>query len=739
MLSPSKAASFYAGAALFAIAASSFVQYRLPVGVPIAAAKEDPTRSAETVLTSTQGTPAHQALPVATWDHDIAPLLYAKCTSCHHPGGAGPFSLLSYEDARRWAPQILKVTQSRFMPPWLPEPGYGDFAGSRRLSDKELELIKSWVAAGTPMGNTEDAPAPPSYPSQWTLGQPDLVLTVEEPYRLAPGGEDVFHNFILPYPLRITHYIRALEILPSVPSIVHHANILIDRTAEFRRQHPLDWKQGIAGMELTVDAGDSFDPDGHFLFWKPDTPVVIEPAGMPWRLGPGNDLILNTHLKPSGKSENIQAEIGLYFADSPPTQMPMLLELDRDDALDIPAGRSNFTVEDEMTLPVDVQVLGIYPHAHYLGKEMQCWAILPDGKKEWLIWIRNWDIDRQSVYSYKRPVLLTKGTVVHMRFTYDNSNMNPHNPHDPPVRVKAGNRSEDEMAHLWLQVLPANPQKEHQPDPRLLLEEMWMRSRLRKMPNDYISLYNLGTALAGEGKTSAAADIFRKILRAKPDDGRSWNALGTVTESMGDWKQAQEIYKKAAAIEPENCDARFNLARLDLRQDLPSEAETSFRALLGSCPDDPDVRNGLGLALLAREQYAPAQTEFLRALTLNPSGALALDLHEHLAFAYVQTGRLDDAISQLREAVNLARADPAPHSLLAQVLAQAGQLHEAIEEEKSALRLNNKDAEGWNSLAVYEARSGDKEAARQGFEQALRIDPNNLRARANLSHLIEKR
>jgi Flp pilus assembly protein TadD len=685
--------------------------------------------------TSTQKNSSHQASKPITWSRDIAPLLYAKCTSCHHPGGAGPFSLLAYEDARRRAPQILLVTQSHFMPPWLPEPGYGNFADSRHLNDKDLELIKRWVATGVPMGDAADTPTAPSYSSTWTLGQPDLVLTVEQPYKLAAGGEDVFRNFILPYPLQQTHYIRAMEILPGVPRIVHHANILIDRTAEYRRQHASDWQQGVAGMELAVDAGKSFDPDGHFLFWKPDTPVLVEPAGMPWRLDPGNDLILNMHLKPSGKSEMVLARIGLYFTDSPPTQLPMLLQLDRDDALNIPAGQSKFTVEDELTLPVDVQLLGIYPHAHYLGKEMQCWANPPGQEKKWLIWIRNWDIDRQSIYSYKTPVLLPKGTVVHMRFTYDNSTMNPHNPHNPPVRVGAGNRSEDEMAHLWLQVLPVKT-KESGPDPRLLLQEAWMRSRLRKTPSDYISLYNLGAALAGEAKAREAGLVFRQILRERPGDGRSWNALGTVTESVGDWKQAEDIYKKALAIEPGNCDARFNLARLDLKHDLPSEAETAFRALLTNCADDSNARGGLGLALLSEQQYDQAQTEFLHALTLNPSSDVALDLREHLAFSYAQSGRPDDAVAQLREAVKLAPEDPGPLALLAQELAQQGQLHEAIEEQKSALRLNREDAEGWNSLAVLEARSGDKEAARHDFEQALHIDPNNLRAKANLSRLI---
>ena len=107
-------------------------------------------------------------------------------------------------------------------------------------------------------------------------------------------------------------------------------------------------------MEITVPSGDSFDPDSHFLFWKPDSLALVEPKGMPWRLDPGNDLILNMHLKPTGKPETVDATIGLYFADEPATEHPMLLQLEHDAALDIPANDANFVVEDQLKLPVDV-------------------------------------------------------------------------------------------------------------------------------------------------------------------------------------------------------------------------------------------------------------------------------------------------------------------------------------------------------------------------------------------------
>src|ERR1700733_13169699 len=361
-----------------------------------------------TVAVTTMKEHVAAAQSSVTWSGEMAPLVYGNCTTCHHPGGAGPFSLLTYQDARRWGPQMATVTSSRYMPPWLPEPGYGDFADERRLSSEQIALIAKWVAAGMPEGDASAAPQQPAYSKTWQYGTPDLILSVERPFALAASGTDIFRNFVLPYPLKQTHYIRAMEIRPVAPQIVHHANILIDRTASFRRAHPEEWKDGVPGMELEGDAGNDFDPDSNFLFWKPDTPVLVEPEGMPWRLDPGNDLILNMHLKPSGKPELAAAQIGLYFTDQPPTKKPMLLQLEHDDALDIPPGARNFVVEDSLRLPVDVEVLGIYPHAHYLGKHLEAWATLPDQQKKSLILIPNWDIDRQSSNAITPPAFLPR-------------------------------------------------------------------------------------------------------------------------------------------------------------------------------------------------------------------------------------------------------------------------------------------------------------------------------------------
>ena len=161
-------------------------------------------------------------------------------------------------------------------------------------------------------------------------------------------------------------------------------------------------------MEIRIES-QLFDPDSHFLFWKPGTVPYVEPDGMALRLDKGTDLVLNTHLQPSGKPEMIQPSIGIYFTDSRPPSIPCCCSWKTIQARHS-AGRREFRGHDEFTLPLDVDLLAIYPHAHYLGKELQATATLPDGTKETLIDIKHWDLNWQAVYRYAQPVPLPKGT-----------------------------------------------------------------------------------------------------------------------------------------------------------------------------------------------------------------------------------------------------------------------------------------------------------------------------------------
>jgi Flp pilus assembly protein TadD len=597
---------------------------------------------------------------------------------------------------KRFLSVIDDATGSRYMPPWLPTPGHGDFADIRRLPDGDLALLHQWIRDGAPEG-AGLIPSPPVYDATWQLGPPDLVLRMDREISVPANGTDLFINVILPNPLKGTHWVRAMEIHPGTPRVVHHANVLIDRTASLRRTHP-DWRGGIPGMDINVDSGDSFDPDSHFLFWKPDSTALVEPAGMPWRLDEGNDLVLNLHLKPTGKAETTRAEIALYFTDKPATLHPMLLQLENDAALDIPAGDASFPVEDALTLPVAVDVLGVYPHAHYLGKRMEAWAALPDGSRKDLILIEDWDIDRQSVYRLAQPLPLPAGTVLHMRYVYDNSSANVRNPHSPPVRVRAGNRSEDEMAHFWLQVLPVITPGLTELEARQLLQRAWMENRLTKSPDDALALYNLASLDLTTNQPTRAIELFHQLLTLTPNDVRALTALGTALHAMGRTSEAEAQFRTALGADPTSVDAAFDLASLDLENGVFPEAETLLQTTLAAHPADAEA-------------------------------------HRLLAMVYAGENRLVKTIEELQSWQALAPKDLDPHRALAQTYAQMGQLSDALREQHAVIALAPKSASDFNDLGAMEAEAGNRVDAKKAFIQALTLDPTLQAAKTNLQKL----
>lgn len=402
--------------------------------------------------------------------------------------------------------------------------------------------------------------------------------------------------------------------------------------------------------------------------------------------------------------------------------------------------------------------------AHYLGKTMEGYALLPDGKKEWLVLIKDWDINRQSVYRFRTPLFLPRGTVLHMRYTYDNSKANVRNSSDPPVRVKAGNRSIDEMGHLWLQVLPRAAAGSSE-DPRVAIERSWMENRLRKNPRDYTSLYNLASMEEIGGKYADAADLFRRALEQKPTDVRTLTAYGTALDKAGDWQQAEEQFQHALAADPGNRFARYDLAQLELQHGKLPQAEENFRKLLADNPGDGEAHAQLGAILAATNRGAEGQKELEAALAIDPNsfnalfnlasleaeqgnlpGAAALleralkqkddaEVHQLLGTVYAAQGGYESALEQFRTAVKLQPDNPASHFQLAQILAQIDQVAESIREQQAGLALSGTNADDWNYLGELYVRAGQTDAARKAFERALQLNPEHAAARANLSRL----
>ena len=560
-----------------------------------------------------------------TFNRDIAPIVFRSCSMCHRPGEAAPFSLLTYSDVKKHARQIAEVTRSRAMPPWLPEPQALKFADELRLPDAEIERIERWVEQGAIEGDAADLPVQPKFVEGWRLGKPDMVLTATKPLTLPPQGTDTYWNFIFPVPIQETRWVKAVEIRPGDKRYVHHANILVDRSGASRKREA-EPGAGFGGMELRIES-QVFDPDSHLLFWKPGTVPYVEPEGMALRLDKGTDLILNTHLQPSGKPEVIQPSIGLYFTPQAATKLPMLLQLENDLKLDIPAGEKNFLVTDEFTLPVDVDLMAIYPHAHYLGKDIQAFATFPDGTRTTLIHIPQWNLNWQAVYRYAEPVRLPKGTTVSLRYTYDNSAGNPLNPNHPPARVVAGNRSSDEMCHLWLQVLPVSfdpaRSSKHRGDPRMTLQEALARHDVEKNPADFEAHYNLAAMLQAKDKLEAAIGEYEAAVHLRPADAAGNNALGAALVAAGRPEQGVGYLQTALKVRPDYFEAHYNLGLVLAGQNQFQEAVQQFTFALQLQPQDANVEANLGAALAEMGRLAEAKAHFEHALQIDPEQPIA--------------------------------------------------------------------------------------------------------------------
>ncbi|MGC2466327.1 MAG: tetratricopeptide repeat protein [Candidatus Acidiferrum sp.] len=571
-----------------------------------------------------RGAALHQQV---TFNRDIAPIIFRNCSQCHHPGESGPFPLLTYADVKSHGRQIAYMTSKRIMPPWLPDAGGPKFAGELRLTEEQITTIQKWVEQGEIAGNPSDLPPQPKFEAGWELGKPDVIVRAEKPFRLPASGTDMYWNFVFRTPVHRTRWLKAIEIRPGDKRLVHHANVLVDRQQSGRRMEK-EPGAGFGGMELIIES-EAFDPDSHFLFWKPGSSPYVEPDGMALRLDRTTDLILNTHLQPSGKPELIQPTLGLYFTDKPATKHPILIQLDNDRELDIPPGAKNFLVSDDFVLPVDASVLAIYPHAHYLGKDLLAFATLPDGTRKTLIHISNWDLNWQAVYHYAQPLELPAGTKISMRFTYDNSADNIRNPNDPPKRVMAGNRAVDEMAHLWLQVLPREV-PDATSDPRVTIQEALAKHHIQNNPEDFEAHYNLAAILRMKGDLAGAVTEFEQAVRLQPDDPTANNALGGMLLASGRVDEAIRHLNTALKGRPDYFDAHYNLGNALATQGDYTAALAQFRAAVRLNPEDAGAEANLGSSLAEIGNLKEARLHFERALQIDPKNEVARENLEQL-------------------------------------------------------------------------------------------------------------
>ena len=494
-----------------------------------------------------------------TFSKDVAPVLFDRCAGCHRPDGSAPFSLLTYQDARSRATQLATVTAARTMPPWQPEPGHGDFVGSRRLSDSEIQLFRTWARQGAPEGDSRDLPAPPQWASEWELGPPDLVITLPL-YQLRADGSDMFRNIVVPSGFSGTKYVRAWQFRPGNPRVVHHATIQMDTTGLSRRLDARDDSAGYEGVvALTARA-----PDGFFLDWAPGHRPATAVEGTAWPLDGASDLVVMLHLRPSGKPEPVQASLGLYFSDTPPARLPVMLRLTRQD-LDIAPGDRDYETTDAYKLPVDVVVYTVQPHAHYLGRHLEGSAHLPDGRDRAAGSDPRLELQLAGRLSLPRSGRATGG---HCASTCGTSTTTPTPipepaPAAPARRLRPADRRRDGRAVV--------PGADAERGDRLTLvkdlrakvlqeEIKGRRAMLARDPGNAALRDDLLLMLTEVGRLTEAVDEAARSLALQPSSAAAHYNLGAAMMAVGRMEQAKGAFEKAVAIDPDHVMALYNLA-----------------------------------------------------------------------------------------------------------------------------------------------------------------------------------
>jgi peroxiredoxin len=381
-----------------------------------------------------------------TYARDIAPIIHARCLNCHRDGQAAPFALADYDQTARRARQIVRVTQDRVMPPWIPAPGHEKFVGERWLTDRELDLLKTWAETGLAKGDAADLPPAPEFAEGWRLGKPDSIVKMAEPFTIPADGPDLLQNFVIPLDIPEDQLVAAVEFHPGNKRVAHHAVVFLDDSGTARKLDEATPEPGYANF-----GGPGFLPSGSLGGWSVGNTARPLPNGMGRYLKKGSDLVVQMHYHPTGKKEVDRSEIGLYFVKKPiaeslkqPAKLVGSIWMANHE-MDIPAGEKNYTRSTSYTLPKEVIMVGVVPHLHLLGKSMTVTATLPDKTAKTLIDIETWNYNWQDEYYYERPFKLPAGTRLDVTATFDNSADNPSNPSSPPKRVTWGEGTKDEM------------------------------------------------------------------------------------------------------------------------------------------------------------------------------------------------------------------------------------------------------------------------------------------------------
>jgi mono/diheme cytochrome c family protein len=396
--------------------------------------------------------PQPQAAPSAgavSFDRQVVRILQDHCQSCHHPGGVGPFSLMTYADAFRNRKMIVKKTASREMPPWSVTESCAAYQDDPSLSREERETIARWVRTDAPEGDPRDLPPSRTFP-RWALGDPDVALTVKAGYtpKFANNGDE-YRCFVFPTDVAADRWVSAVAVLPGNPKIVHHALVWIEKGASSEKLIRGDPAASYPCFGSSIVTTESIGE------WVPGSRPHLFPAGTGRFFPRRSRVILQIHYSAhyamtAGKMPPDRTSVGIYFAKRP-VQTPVVATwVYGPDSFVIPAGDPHHTLKGSLTLKTPSRILAVWPHMHLLGRTMKVTATLPDGTRKCLLDLDRWDFHWQRTYWFQSPPWLPAGTRFDLVATYDNSAGNPNNPSSPPRDVTLGMDTTNEMSQAAL-------------------------------------------------------------------------------------------------------------------------------------------------------------------------------------------------------------------------------------------------------------------------------------------------
>lgn len=403
---------------------------------------------------------AQSVIHSPTFYRDVLPILQDHCQSCHRAGEVAPMPLMSYEQTRPWRDAIARAVEGRMMPPWFADRRFGHFANDPSLSDAQIAAVVAWAKADAPAGNPQDAPAPRKWAEGSNIGQPDLVVKMPQPVQIPAHGEIEYTYEIVPTQFTQDRWVQMSEFRPGSPAHVHHAVVYIrPPDSQWLRHAPVGKPFTASTLRDPLEQRQAHETTSDLLLvYAPGSSADEWPDGMAKFVPAGSDLVFQMHYTTNGTADQDQTSIGLVFAQAPPAERVITLQLNQH-ALIIPPGADDFRVEVLGTLPHDATLLSLFPHMHLRGKQFEYDIVHDDGSVEVLLRV-HYHFHWQLSYRLAEPRLLKSGTKLRAVAWYDNSKNNPHNP-DPTKMVTWGDQTSDEMMVGFFDVaVPARMDKE---------------------------------------------------------------------------------------------------------------------------------------------------------------------------------------------------------------------------------------------------------------------------------------